>query len=103
MTNKGRTFAQHDEDGLLDKNFEKLVEEMLQVWHVPGVSVAVVDGGNTWFKVHPVYRSPILILTAPLGLWCCLVPFDTRDSLHAFLYWKYDKSIHGSYHGLSCR
>ncbi len=40
-----------DDDGPLDKNFEKLVTETLELWHVPGVSIAVVDGENTYAKV----------------------------------------------------
>lgn len=36
----------------LDDRFEKLVQETLNQWYVPGASVAVVDGDNTWAKVH---------------------------------------------------
>lgn len=38
----------------LDERFEKLVQETLNRWHVPGVSVAVVDGDNTWAKVSSI-------------------------------------------------
>jgi hypothetical protein len=38
-------------DSPLDHNFEKLVLDALELWHVPGVSVAVVDGDNTWSKM----------------------------------------------------
>jgi CubicO group peptidase (beta-lactamase class C family) len=38
----------------LDERFEKLVQESLERWHVPGVSVAVVDGDNTWAMVYDV-------------------------------------------------
>lgn len=38
-------------DGPLDKEIEKLVIETLDFWHVPGISVAVVDGNNTYAKV----------------------------------------------------
>jgi CubicO group peptidase (beta-lactamase class C family) len=40
------------EEGPLDKKFEKLVKETLEVWHVPGVSVAVVDGDKTYAQVR---------------------------------------------------
>lgn len=38
-------------NGPLDQNFEKLVYDTSELWHVPGVSVAVVDGKHTWAKV----------------------------------------------------
>lgn len=40
------------EDGPLDTNFEKFVKDHLDLWHVPGVSVAVVDGENIWTAVY---------------------------------------------------
>lgn len=40
-----------NENGPLDKNFEALVKETLDLWHVPGVSVAVVDGDNVYSQV----------------------------------------------------
>lgn len=48
---KKRMAVQSKQDGPLDEDFEKLVKETLELWHVPGVSVAVVDGDNTWTKV----------------------------------------------------
>ena len=41
----------NNEDGLLDDKFEKLVTKILELWHVPGVSVAVVDGEKTYAQV----------------------------------------------------
>lgn len=35
----------------LNEEFENLVAETLEKWHVPGMSIAVVDGENTWAKV----------------------------------------------------
>jgi CubicO group peptidase (beta-lactamase class C family) len=43
--------APNSENGPLDKKFERLVKEILDTWHVPGVSVAVVDGENTYARV----------------------------------------------------
>jgi CubicO group peptidase (beta-lactamase class C family) len=43
--------APNSENGPLDKKFERLVKETLDTWHVPGVSVAVVDGENTYARV----------------------------------------------------
>ncbi len=33
------------------KDFNALVEELLEEWHVPGMAIAVVDGDETWSKV----------------------------------------------------
>lgn len=35
----------------LDKSFKVFVDKALEEWHVPGVSVAVVDGDETWAEV----------------------------------------------------
>lgn len=39
----------------LNENFEKLVSETLKKWHIQGVSVAIVDGDDTWAEVNPHY------------------------------------------------
>jgi hypothetical protein len=36
----------------LDEKFEGLFKETLEHWHVPGVSVAVVDGEKTYAQVR---------------------------------------------------
>ncbi len=33
------------------KDFDALVKELLEEWHVPGIAIAVVDGDETWSKV----------------------------------------------------
>lgn len=89
--------------GPLDRDFEKLVKEALEVWHVPGVSIAVVDGESTWAKAYPSYDCFVLILTILLGLRYLLTTFHTCESINALLCWKYDESIYGSCHGISSR
>lgn len=37
----------------LDDIFEKLVNQKLSEWHVPGISVAVVYNNKTYAKVSP--------------------------------------------------
>lgn len=44
-------------DAAFDAAFDAFVEDTLQAWHVPGLSVAVVDGGKTYSKVS-VSSSP---------------------------------------------
>jgi CubicO group peptidase (beta-lactamase class C family) len=34
-----------------DETFDAFVEKLLQEWHVPGMSVAVIDGDQTFAKV----------------------------------------------------
>jgi hypothetical protein len=48
------------EDNPLNSDFEKLVEETLTHWHVPGVAVAVLDGPSTYTKV-PLQPLQIII------------------------------------------
>lgn len=43
------------EDGPRDGDFGDVVKETLERWHVPGISVAVVDGAKTWTKVPLFY------------------------------------------------
>jgi CubicO group peptidase (beta-lactamase class C family) len=31
--------------------FDRLVQDLLQTWHVPGLAIAVVDGASTFSKV----------------------------------------------------
>ena len=41
----------NNNNGPLDKKFEKLVTETLDHWHVPGISIAVVDGDKPYAQV----------------------------------------------------
>ncbi|KAH8897521.1 beta-lactamase/transpeptidase-like protein [Thozetella sp. PMI_491] len=36
--------------GLLDEEFDKLVNDLLTKWHAPGIAIAVIDGEKTWNK-----------------------------------------------------
>ncbi|KAI2838440.1 hypothetical protein CBS147343_9092 [Aspergillus niger] len=49
--------ADHTNTNPLDERFETLVQETLNYWHVPGISIAVVDGDNTWAKAGVPYIS----------------------------------------------
>ena len=35
----------------LNEDFEKLVHETLELWHVPGIAIGVVDGDSEWSQV----------------------------------------------------
>lgn len=41
----------NDESGPFNDVFETLVNETLELWHVPALSIAVVDGDDTWARV----------------------------------------------------
>ena len=49
-----------NEGSPFDSHFEKLVNETLDMWHVPGLSIAVVDGDSMWAEVSlsSCCRSP---------------------------------------------
>jgi hypothetical protein len=36
----------------LNAEFEKLVHETLELWHVPGVAIGVIDGDSEWSQVR---------------------------------------------------
>lgn len=36
----------------LNDDFGKLVEEMMEFWKLPGLSVGIVDGEETWAEVR---------------------------------------------------
>jgi hypothetical protein len=44
----------------LNIEFDTLVQELLQTWHVPGLAIAVINGASTFSKV-----SRDISLTAP--------------------------------------
>ena len=41
----------------LNEDFNKFVHQNLDYWHVPGISIAVVDNNETFSKVPP-YKIP---------------------------------------------
>jgi hypothetical protein len=43
--------AHNDARNPLDETFDELVKTLLEEWHVPGMSVAVIDGDQTFAKV----------------------------------------------------
>ncbi|OOF96712.1 hypothetical protein ASPCADRAFT_514954 [Aspergillus carbonarius ITEM 5010] len=42
----------------LDERFKNLVHETLNQWHVPGISIAVVDGDHTWAQGYGTATFP---------------------------------------------
>jgi hypothetical protein len=87
--------ASNPENGPLDKKFEKLVKETLGTWHVPGVSVAVVDGENTYAQVISLQSMLPMLIFSQSGLRyrICrgLYPYDT---FYTLLRRKHHKGIY---------
>ncbi|KAH8808449.1 putative penicillin-binding protein [Xylogone sp. PMI_703] len=47
-----------------DYDFAKLVNETLELWHVPGLSIGVVDGDNIWTEGFGIAEFPSTPVTA---------------------------------------
>lgn len=89
------------EDGPLDKKFEKLVKETLEIWHVPGVSVAVVDGETTYAQVNfSLPTHPMLILFL-LGLRYRIHAYYPYDGIYTLLRRQHHQGIHRRRDGAS--
>ena len=44
----------------LDSKFSRLVNQTLELWHVPGISVSIVDGEDVWAEVQYSFNSQLL-------------------------------------------
>jgi hypothetical protein len=44
-----------------DTKFSDLVKETLDLWHVPGVAIGVVDDDSVWNEVSLVHSSPKML------------------------------------------
>jgi hypothetical protein len=45
-----------------DADFEKFALSKLEEWHVPGLSIAVIDGDETWSAVSLVFSIILLVV-----------------------------------------
>jgi hypothetical protein len=52
---EGQKPLQSNSAGPLDAKFASLVNETLHSWHVPGFSIAVIDGDDVWAEVSPKF------------------------------------------------
>jgi len=62
-------------DGPLNERFENLAKATLELWHVPGIAIAVVDGDKTWAKVFFLHQVPTWHLS----------PLNYYDPLETYL------------------
>lgn len=46
-----------DDSSVLSSDIGAYIEGLMKEWHVPGLSVAVVDGDKTWAEV-PISQCP---------------------------------------------
>ena len=87
--------ASNPENGPLDKKFEKLVKETLENWHVPGVSVAVVDGENTYAQVSSLQSMIPMLKLCKIGIrYRIFRGFYPDDTLYTLLRRKHHQSIY---------
>lgn len=56
---------------IMDGEFDKLVEKLLEAHHVPGMSIAIVHNGKVQCKVRSSYKYGYLI---------CYLPQMPRDT-----------------------
>lgn len=53
---EGQKPLQSNLAGPLNANFASLVNETLHLWHVPGFSIAVIDGDDVWVEVRSIFH-----------------------------------------------
>lgn len=80
----------------LNENFKKLVSETLEKWHIQGISVAVVDGDDTWAEVNTLLDPPRITADAVVGIWNCSVARCSSATVNSVLHWQHDKGLHSS-------
>jgi hypothetical protein len=51
MTNQNQDSTSKTSSDEYFSKYDKLINESIERWHVPGVSIAVVDGDSTYSKV----------------------------------------------------
>ncbi|KAH8892999.1 beta-lactamase/transpeptidase-like protein [Thozetella sp. PMI_491] len=54
----------------LNEEFDKLVEDLLEEWHVPGLAIAVIDGDSTWTKGYGVAEVTSNTPVTPNTIFC---------------------------------
>lgn len=80
------------------KEFNDLVSSTLDHWHVPGLSIAIVDNNSTFSKV--IAPRPSLLHNHspshvyPPGLRHIHLPLPARHALHSFLHRLHHQSLH---------
>jgi hypothetical protein len=79
----------------LNGDFEKLVRETLDKWHIQGIAVAVVDGDETWAEVPLLCHVLVAPFTKKLtGIWNRSLARCPRSSFYLVLHWQYDQILH---------
>lgn len=80
----------------LDETFDALAKRLLEEWHVPGMSVAVIDGDQTFAKACPLSLSLKFISLTGAGLWLRTHPERTSHARNTLLRSQHNKVIHVS-------
>lgn len=88
--------ARDDAQTPLDETFDAFARRLLEEWHVPGMSVAVIDGDKTFAKARPMSLSLQFISLTSLGLWLRIHPERTSHARNTLLRCQHNEVVHGS-------
>jgi hypothetical protein len=79
-----KVFEKQGGNGPFDVRFEKLANDTLEFWKVPGLSIAIVDGDDTWAAVSASLSFCLNTLDGEAGWnwgWGSSPRFE-RDTMH---------------------
>lgn len=85
---------------LLDASFDEIVEKLLAILHVPGISLAIVDGDDITTKVRLffffVFKRIAENCTCS-GIWFRETPRCCCHAGYAVVYGEYDQGFYGGF------
>lgn len=87
---------------ILNASFDELVESLLEDFHIPGLSLAIVHKGVVQTKASAsrnTSETRAILTISITGLWARSAAFHARNARFSVLRRKYHKSVHG----LCCR
>jgi hypothetical protein len=86
-------------DWFSSKSFDAFVASVLETWHVPGLSIAIVEGDKIYSKV-PTHNIDSQAPANPrIGLWLCPTPEYQSNARYPLFHRKYHQGIHSSCRG----
>lgn len=78
----------------LNEDFEKLVHETLDKWHIQGVAVAVIDGDETWAEVISSLHKFCAFTKKLIGIWNRSLARCPRPPFDLVLHRQHDQILH---------
>lgn len=79
-------------------DFDAFVEDLLQYWHVPGLSLAVIEGDKVYSKVTLSISVTCQVQEAEdyKGLWIRQSSGRQSNIRHSILHWQHNESFYRS-------